>query len=579
MSSHVDQIKSRLSISDVVESYLKLTKAGVNFKAVCPFHNEKTPSFFVSPGRESFHCFGCERSGDIFTFVMEIEGVGFPEALRILALKAGVELDPVKDSYKDERLTASKILEESKKFYETELKKNPEVIEYLKSREMKGETAKLFGVGFAPDGWRNLLGLLRDKGYSDSEIEESGMLVHNEEKKSYYDRFRSRIMFPITSGAGQVIGFSGRIFGGEGSSEEARGGKYINTPQTILYDKSKALYGFDKAKEEIRKKDFCVIVEGQMDVIMSYQGGVRNVVAVSGTALTEEHLRAIGRLTNNLVFSFDKDEAGFEASKRGIALAFREGFSVKVVVISQGKDPADVVKEDEENWLTAVCNAEDFVVFYLDYLKEKEKDEKILIQKVRELILPYLAESGNSMDIAFYVGRIRDVLQMTEEAIWTDVKRLKDELKKPSSAYIREKKEKSPRAPESLTRQATLERRLLGLLLLEKNSEDEDLRNLVEAVIKKRNFGGTGIDENAIKQYIFEAELAYSGSGTLRMMEEVKHLDLEIEKEETRGELKAYERKIREAEREGDEEGIKKYLNISNDLIKKLNSLSHEEKK
>ena len=579
MSSHVDQIKSRLSISDVVESYLKLTKAGVNFKAVCPFHNEKTPSFFVSPGRESFHCFGCERSGDIFTFVMEIEGVGFPEALRILALKAGVELDPVKDSYKDERLTASKILEESKKFYETELKKNPEVIEYLKSREMKGETAKLFGVGFAPDGWRNLLGLLRDKGYSDSEIEESGMLVHNEEKKSYYDRFRSRIMFPITSGAGQVIGFSGRIFGGEGSSEEARGGKYINTPQTILYDKSKALYGFDKAKEEIRKKDFCVIVEGQMDVIMSYQGGVRNVVAVSGTALTEEHLRAIGRLTNNLVFSFDKDEAGFEASKRGIALAFREGFSVKVVVISQGKDPADVVKEDEENWLTAVCNAEDFVVFYLDYLKEKEKDEKILIQKVRELILPYLAESGNSMDIAFYVGRIRDVLQMTEEAIWTDVKRLKDELKKPSSAYIREKKEKSPRAPESLTRQATLERRLLGLLLLEKNSEDEDLRSLVEAVIKKRNFGGTGIDENAIKQYIFEAELAYSGSGTLRMMEEVKHLDLEIEKEETRGELKAYERKIREAEREGDEEGIKKYLNISNDLIKKLNSLSHEEKK
>src|SRR3989344_4369919 len=456
MSSHVDQIKSRLSISDVVESYLKLTKAGVNFKAVCPFHNEKTPSFFVSPGRESFHCFGCERSGDIFTFVMEIEGVGFPEALRILALKAGVELDPVKDSYKDERLTASKILEESKKFYETEIKKKHEVKEYLKAREMKGETAKLFGVGFAPDGWRNLLGLLRDKGYSDSEIEESGMLVHNEEKKSYYDRFRSRIMFPITSGAGQVIGFSGRIFGGGGSPEEARGGKYINTPQTILYDKSKALYGFDKAKEEIRKKDFCVIVEGQMDVIMSYQGGVRNVVAVSGTALTEEHLRAIGRLTNNLVFSFDKDEAGFEASKRGIALAFREGFSVKVVVISQGKDPADVVKEDEENWLTAVCNAEDFVVFYLDYLKEKERDEKILIQKVRGLILPYLAESGNSMDIAFYVGRIRDVLQMTEEAIWTDVKRLKDELKKPSSAYIRENKEKSPRAPESLTRQATL---------------------------------------------------------------------------------------------------------------------------
>ena len=287
MSSPVEQIKQRLSVVDVIQSYIKLDKAGANFKARCPFHSEKTASFFVSPARDIWHCFGCSRGGDIFAFVMEIEGVEFIEALKILAERAGIKLKMEDPRLRNERVRLLDLMKDAADFYRRELDKREEVLDYLHKRGLKTETIQSWHLGYAPqesEGWRNLYEYLLSKGYSDEEMEKTGMAIKADQReKRYYDRFRGRIMFPIFDFSGRVVGFSGRLYP---EIEKEGVGKYINSPQTVLYDKSKILYGFDKAKTEIRKKDACVLVEGQMDVLMSHQAGVANSVAVSGTGLT-----------------------------------------------------------------------------------------------------------------------------------------------------------------------------------------------------------------------------------------------------------------------------------------------------
>ena len=553
MSSPVEQIKSRLNIVEVVQSYIKLQKAGVNFKALCPFHSEKTPSFFVSPSRDSWHCFGCSKGGDIFSFVMEIEGAEFPEALKILANRAGVELKPIDKKYQTERSRLLKLTEEAKKFYETELKKNKEVIEYLKKRGLKGETAKAFGIGFAPDGWRNLYEYLKKTGYSDSEMEKSGMMVKSD--KGYYDRFRSRIMFPVFSSNGQVVGFSGRIFGEETSES---GGKYINTPQTILYDKSRILYGFDRAKNEIRKKENCILVEGQMDVIMSHQAGITNTVAVSGTSLTNEHLRIIKRLTDNLIIAFDKDEAGKGAAGRGIDSALAEGFEVKVAIIPSGKDPADAVRENPKEWEEALAHSKNIIEFYLNSSKNRKEIEKI--------ILPYVAILPGEMEKAHWVNEIAKHLHIKEDAVWLDLKKIKVASKSDvdvNDVGLREQK----------SRLRLLEERLLGFILWQKESEDEELKAVIDKIIDKEkiNLNNPDVLKNA-ERIIFEAELFYGGTESLE--NEFKKLISEFEKERIKSELLAITEEIRECETVADKKDeLEKYLNKFYNLTKKLTEL------
>ncbi|MEK9166229.1 MAG: DNA primase, partial [Patescibacteria group bacterium] len=281
MPSPIEDIKSRLSVVDVVGSYIRLQKAGANYKAPCPFHREKTPSFYVSPGREIWHCFGCGNGGDIFRFVMQIEGVEFPEALEILAGKAGVTLKKEDPHMVSERKRLISLLEDAAKFFTAELKKRDDALLYLKGRGLKAESVGSFRLGYAPAEWRALTNFLAVHGYRKEEMERSGLAIRKE-NGDMYDRFRGRVMFPVWDGAGRIIGFSGRIF--ETSADE-NGGKYINTPQTSLYDKSRTLYLWDRAKNAIRKFDSCILVEGQMDAVMSHQAGQDNAVAVSGTAL------------------------------------------------------------------------------------------------------------------------------------------------------------------------------------------------------------------------------------------------------------------------------------------------------
>lgn len=572
MSSTVEQIKARLNIVDVTQSYIKLQKAGANFKANCPFHNEKTPSFFVSPARQSWHCFGCSRGGDMFSFVMEIEGVDFLESLKILADRSGVEIEKIDKNSQNERLKLLQLISESIKFYETELSKNKDIIAYLKKRGMKGETARSFGIGFAPAGWRNLHDYLKNKGYSDSEMEKAGMIVKSSKAQAgYYDRFRSRIMFPISSASGQAVGFSGRIFGEEGIDS---GGKYINSPQTALYDKSKILYGFDKAKNEIRKKDACVIVEGQMDAVMSHQAGVSNAVAVSGTALTLDQIKLIKRLTEKIIMAFDKDEAGARASSKGIDMALAEGFEVKIAVSPSGKDPADAVLENPESWIKAVNEAKNVIEFYLELFDDRKDIER--------KVLPYIAVLPSEMDKAGWVKKISEKLKIREDAVWDELKKANivrlDSMAKPVSGgknILKEENNKNSN-PSRQTRLGLMRNRLLGIAFWQKDaqeqSQDQDLKPIIDEFVALKDNEINDCPPEEKNKLALEAELFFSGTSSLK--NEFFKIKKEIEKEEIKEELEKITWKIKELEIAKDSGAeLEKYLDNFHKLTKKLNEI------
>ena len=351
----IDEIKNRLDIVEVVQGYIKLKKAGKDYKALCPFHKEKNPSFFVSPSKQIWHCFGsCGEGGDIFKFVMKIEGVEFADALRTLARKAGVVLRKQDPQVQSQRNILYQICEEASEFFQGELQKNNQVLEYLKNRGLKLQTIKDFKIGYASNSWDALYNHLTELGFEKDDVEKAGLLVKKEGTNKYYDRFRSRIMFPIADLNGQIVGFSGRIYG----KEDEKTAKYVNIPETLIYNKSRIIYGLDKAKLEIRKKDQAILVEGQMDLIMTHQTGTKNAVAVSGTALTPDHLQILKRYTENLVFCFDADTGGESATKRAIATAQQFDFNIKVALLPRDKkDPAEITlpKKQSKNLVLRLC--------------------------------------------------------------------------------------------------------------------------------------------------------------------------------------------------------------------------------
>lgn len=475
MNSPIEEIKSRLDIVELIQSYVRLEKSGANFRACCPFHNEKTPSFFVSPARQIWHCFGCSKGGDQFKFIMEIEGFEFPEALKLLAQKAGVELIREDPRVKSERNRLYDICEVATRWFAEQLKREPRVNEYLSKRGLKSETISEFDIGFAPDGWRNLLNYLIAKGFREMEIERAGLAVLSPKNlgrgERYYDRFRNRIIFPISDANGRVLGFGGRIFEAPSAKHQATSNsndmphvanehvaKYINTPQTMIYDKSRVLYGFDKAKQRIREKDYVVIVEGYMDTVMSHQAGVKNTVAVSGTALTPWQLKNLERLSKNMVGSFDMDGAGVMATKRSIDLASSFSFSRKIAIIPSGKDPADAVLADSASWVQAVEEAKPVVEFFIKFASSKfNKDTLEGKQKIFAMVLPEIKRIKNEIEMSHWVLYLSRFLETREEAIWKELQKIAnpDEFSLPEENEI----------PSSATsRRKLLEERLLALV-------------------------------------------------------------------------------------------------------------------
>lgn len=381
----VEEVKNRLNIAEIIGEYLKLERAGTNFKAKCPFHNEKTPSFFISPDRGTYYCFGCGEKGDVISFVQKFEGLDFVGAMKILADRAGVNFEPkhLNKEDKEDKTELYKILETAETFFRDNLKANTKVLNYLKERGLDEKDIEYWKIGFALPEWRSLKTDLNDRGIKDSELLKVGLIKQKENKA--YDTFRSRIMFPINDSAGRVVGFSGRIF--EGKDDEA---KYLNSPETIVFKKSFILYGFDKAKFSIRKNNFAILVEGQFDLIMSHKAGFQNTVATSGTATTIDHLKIIKRLTNNLLVAYDSDKAGLSATKRVYALAVSLGMNVRSIQMEGGLDPADLVKESVEKWKEAIKNAEGVPELIFENLKSETNKDK-LIRKLRTDLWPIIA--------------------------------------------------------------------------------------------------------------------------------------------------------------------------------------------
>ena len=376
MSTDIEQIKERLDIVDVISSYIKVEKAGVNFKAKCPFHNEKTPSFMISPARQSFYCFGCGEKGDVFSFVQKFENIDFIEALKILAEKAGVELKNKKEDKesKDEKEKLFEMVEESAKIFEKNLSQEKKVLSYLGKRGVSENSISKWRIGFAKDEWRDLCNRLTEKGFSKEELLSVGLIKKTPTENKFYDTFRDRVMFPIFDSSGKVIAFSGRAM-----KKDDKVPKYLNSPETKLFYKSEVLYGFNVAKNYMRKLDYAVLVEGQMDMVMSHQAGVSNTIASSGTALTELHLRKIQKLTNRIIIAYDSDEAGEKAARRAAELALQLGMEVKVTSLPKGEDPASVAQKNSEEWKEALRKSEHII----DFALSKATKEKECIGKVK----------------------------------------------------------------------------------------------------------------------------------------------------------------------------------------------------
>jgi len=543
MSSSVEQIKAKLDIVEVVGAYVKLEKAGVNWRGRCPFHNEKTPSFFVSSSRQSYHCFGCNKGGDLINFIQEIEGLDFVGALKYLAEKAGIELEPLERKSQDENEKLWQVLSSAEIFYRNNLAKEKEIVRHLINRGLTIDTIKKFGLGYARDEWRGLGDFLQDRGFGEKILVLAGLAVPTPVGRNgrAYDRFRKRIIFPIKNQNGKVIGFSARIYG-----QDDGVAKYINSPQTPVYDKSKILYGFDLAKQDIRQKDFAVLVEGQFDLIMSHQAGVANTVATSGTALTEDHLKLIKRLTDNLILAFDFDLAGLKASWRAINMARTLGFNVKIAELPKDMDPADLIKKDSDAWLRAVSEANHYVDFMMNALKQEGKDGLDLALAVNEYILPYIKVLDKKMEQAHFVTKLSSFLGLPEQAIWQDLSKVE------ISQEVIKTQDQAP--PEVKNRLQMIEERLFGLWWSQEKSDkwlDWSLR--LKDLLGSELFAKKEKELSSFKEkWSLEAELLYSDKE--KMEAEFDNLLSNYKEEQQKTELIFFMNQIKEAELAGDEE-------------------------
>ena len=376
--SVVDEIKDRLDIVEVIQPYVPLKKAGRNYKGLCPFHAEKTPSFVVFAETGTWHCFGaCGTGGDVFTFVMKRENLSFGEALQLLAQRAGVELEPQSPhaAEAEKRLDLLREINQTASTYFHHLFHHSDEAAraraYLEKRGQNRETIDRFQVGYALEQWDGLLRYLTDKGYAPADLHEAGLIIERENKSGYYDRFRGRVIVPIRDQRGRVIGFGGRVLGDQVP-------KYLNSPQTPLFDKSSVLFGLDQAKAGIRTAGEAVIVEGYMDVLMAHQHGLNNVVAQMGTALTEAQLRLLKRHTQRFILALDSDVAGDQATLRGLDVArqvmdrevvpvptprglirFEERLAadIRIVSLPPGRDPDEVIRESPSRWAQLIAQA------------------------------------------------------------------------------------------------------------------------------------------------------------------------------------------------------------------------------
>lgn len=414
-----EEIKSRLDIVDIIREYIQLRPAGVNFRALCPFHQEKSPSFVVSPEKQIWHCFGCGKGGDVISFVKEIEGLDFIETLRVLAPKAGVVLKRENPTIASQRNRLMDILEISVKYYNRVLAESPlaaEARDYLKERGLNEKTIEDWRIGFAPDSWDDLTNYLKNHNYNDNEIFLAGMSSKKEGSSRFYNRFRNRIMFPIADTNSSVVGFTARVM--PSREKEEKMGKYINSPQTLVYDKSRVLFGLDKAKMNIKATSQAIVVEGQMDVITAHQAGYKNIIASSGTALTLEQLNLIKRYSDKIYFAFDADAAGQMAADRGIREAMRLDLNIKVIEVPKGKDPDECIRQYPREWEAAVKSAKPFMQYFFDKtFLNLDVDNIEHKRRAAQKILPLVTSLANPIDREHWFRLLSEAIKISEKSL------------------------------------------------------------------------------------------------------------------------------------------------------------------
>ena len=429
--SVITEVKQRLDIVELVSDYVTLQKAGRNFKGLCPFHSEKHPSFFVFPEQQSWHCFGaCGTGGDIFSFIMKKEGIDFGQALRLLAQRGGITLGPLEapDKAEDEKKgRLFQINEAATEYYHhllSSTKAGEAARSYLARRNVMPGNIKEFRLGFSPDTWETIKNYLLGKGYAEKELVETGLIIEKEEGGSY-DRFRNRLMFPICDIQGRVTGFGARAL-------DDSLPKYINSPQTSIFDKSSSLYGVDKAKSAIRKENLAIIVEGYMDVLTAHQHGWQNVVGSMGTSLTEKQVGGIKRLTNNITLALDADLAGEEATLRGRAILAYSNAEANVILLPPGKDPDEVIREDPALWQKLVEQAMPILDFAFQSVISKvdinkAKDKSLAVQK----LLPSIYEIKDPQQRFHYVEKLARELKIKTLDVEAALQKVKTARKRP----------------------------------------------------------------------------------------------------------------------------------------------------
>jgi len=623
LGSPIEEIKSKLDIVELIGSYIKLQKTGINYRALCPFHSEKKPSFFVSPSRQIFKCFGCGKFGDVFKFVMEIEGLEFGDALRVLAKRTGVELRKQDPKLKTERKRLYDIMELACRFFERQLKESKtglEVKKYLLERGINEESIKKWRLGYAPNTWQSLSDFLVSKGYEREEVVRAGLAIKKEQDFSAnqresastsYDRFRGRIIFPVFDLNSQVIGFGGRIFSinqrsypcppealpsGDGrrapesASTEA---KYINTPNTLLYNKSWVLYGLNFAKVEVRRKDACILVEGYTDVILSHQAGFQNTVATSGTALTPFQLKILKRYSQNLISAFDMDIAGDLATRRGIDLAQKEDFQIKVITMSSGTDPADIISKDPKKWEKLIDSAKSILDFYFESTFPKfDKNSAEGKKGISDILLTVIARIPNKISQSHWLQKLSRKLKVSEESVLEELrkvlnKRGVDELRSSSRfANARVKEYGEPSIPEEAevlkeekTRREMLEEKILSLIITKLPAKLESLeknyfslfspKSKEILIFLKKEKSKLPPD---LKEFLDVLALRSEIEENLDPEREFRLCLKELESLVTKDKLQRISKEIREAEESKDEKRVKELMKEFNELVKKLNN-------
>ncbi|MGZ5197630.1 MAG: DNA primase [Kaistella sp.] len=492
----IERILSVTNVEEVVGDFVTLRKRGANLLGLCPFHNEKSPSFTVSPAKGIYKCFGCGKAGNSVNFIMEVEGFSYPEALKYLAQKYNIEIEetqsrPEEVQHKTDRESLYILLGAAQKHFtenlQTEEGKSV-AVPYLKERKLNQKTVDEFALGWSLSARDGFSGWALKNGFTKEYLVRSGMSVETQDG-NLIDRFRERAMFPIHNLSGKVVGFGGRIL-----RNNAKEAKYINSPETEIYNKSRILYGLFQAKKAIRQHDLCIVVEGYMDVLSMYQAGVEHVVASSGTSLTEDQLRQIKRFTDNVILLFDGDAAGQKAALRGINIALEQGLNPRVVSLPAEHDPDTFAKafdaEEIANYIKE--NAQDFVQFRASFIKEEERNDPFFQSKIAKEMLESVLLLPDTLKRAFYIKEIEKILGLSEKVLYEETKRLQvDKFKqenKPHEVNI------SVPPPESSQKQIEItqhnavlaqEKQVIKTLLLYGDKPYDETQNICRYMVQE----------------------------------------------------------------------------------------------